>query len=117
MNVGVPKALSLALRMQELNRWLSAQEGSAGETHEFFAMPHGNALVTIDPTSEAPAASYNRNRIALCGARGGLTQDGLRELLDMFASRRIPRVFAWLSPGPDDALVRDWLHELRWMMS
>ena len=36
----------------------------------------------------------------------------MRALLDMFESRRIPRVFAWLSPGPDDSLVREWLHGL-----
>jgi hypothetical protein len=98
--------------MQELNRWLGAQEVTTAELHEFAGPPHGDALVSLDPSSDAPAASFNRNRIVLCGARGGLTQDGLRALLDMFGSRRIQRVFAWLSPGPDDSLVREWLHNM-----
>jgi hypothetical protein len=95
--------------MKELSRWLSEQEGSTEEIRQFAGPPQGDALVSHDPSSDAPAASFNRNRIVLCGARGGLTQDGLRALLDNFESRRIQRVFAWLSPGLDDALVREWL--------
>lgn len=108
----VPDIHRLALCMQELNRWMTAQEGSTSELHGFSAPPHGDAFLTIDPTSDAPAASYNRNRIVLSGARGGLTQDGLRSLVDMFRNRGIPRFFAWLSPGPGDASVRDWLQAL-----
>ena len=98
--------------MRELNRLLSWQEGSTAELREFSAPPHGDALITLDPACDAPAASYNRNRIVLCGTRGGLTQDGLRRLLAQFEGCGISRVFAWLSPGPDDARVRDWLHAL-----
>ena len=110
--MGIPEVHRLALHMKELSRWLSDQEGSPEEIREFAGPPHGDALVSLDPASDAPAASFNRNRIVLCGARGGLTQDGLRALLDIFERRRIPRVFAWLNPGPDDSLVRDWLHGL-----
>jgi hypothetical protein len=101
-----------AWRMRELASWIESQEGDPAERHEFHRAPQGRVLVTIDPSSAAPAASFNRNRICLCGAEGGLTQDGLNEHVAMFEARSIPRVFAWLSPGPDIDLVREWLRAL-----
>ncbi len=110
--MGIPEIQHLALRLQELNRWLLVQEESTAELHELSGPLQGDAFITLDVASHAPAASFNRNRIVLCGARGGVTQDGLRALLGLFDSRHIPRVFAWLSPGPDDGLVRGWLQAL-----
>jgi hypothetical protein len=78
----------------------------------FDAAPFGFAHVTIDPTSTQPAASLNRNRICLCGREGGLTEDGLRELLALFDAQSIDRVFVWLSPGPDADQVGGWLEAM-----
>ena len=101
-----------AWRMLELTSWLESQEGGDTERHEFDRPPRGRVLMTLDAGCSAPAASFNRNRIYLCGAEGGLTQDGLNDLVKMFGARGVPRVFAWLSPGPDIDLVREWLRSL-----
>lgn len=98
--------------MRELTSWLESQDGVPAERHEFDGPPHGRVLITLDAGSTAPAASFNRNRIYLCGAEGGLTENGLRTHVEMFETRGIPRVFAWLSPGPDIDLVREWLRAL-----
>ena len=103
---------ALARRLLDLNTWLESLEGRDLERHEFNRAPLGRAGVTLDPTSTAPAASMNRNRISLCGAEGGLTRDGLAELAAMFTARGIPRFFVWLSPGPGDAEVREWLRAM-----
>jgi len=101
-----------AWRMRELASWLESQECDPAERHEFDRAPQGRVFITLDPGSTAPAASFNRNRIYLCGADGGLTQSGLNEHLGIFEARGIPRVFAWLSPGPDLDRVREWLRSL-----
>ena len=103
---------ALARRLLDLNTWLESLEGRDLERHEFNRAPLGRAGVTLDPTSTAPAASMNRNRISLCGAEGGLTRDGLAELAAMFTARGIPRFFVWLSPGPGDGEVREWLRSM-----
>jgi len=84
----------------------------AGERHRFDRPPFGRAEVTIDATSTAPAASFNRNRIYLCGGEAGLTQQGLVELTALFDAQQIDRYFVWLSPGPDLELIREWLQAL-----
>jgi len=75
----------------------------------FDAPPFGFAHVTMDPTSTQPTASFNRNRVCLCGREGGLTEKGLQELLGLFDAKNIDRVFVWLSPGSDMDQVRGWL--------
>ncbi len=99
----------LAMRMAQLTSWLEAQEGLVKERYEFHAPPRGCVHVTIDPGSVSPAASFNHNCICLCGAAGGLSREGLVEILALFTARGIDRLFAWLSPGPDQAQVRTWL--------
>ena len=103
----------LARRMRDLLRWLEAQEQDVAERVTFDAAPYGRAYLTLDPGSIAPAASFNHNRIQLCGAEGGLTEAGLRELVERFTHRGIPRMFVWLSPGPGIERVRNWVAALR----
>jgi len=98
--------------MHALTRWLDDHEGSAPVRRAFDGPPHGRAYLSLDPDSTAPAASFNRNRIHLCGTEGGLTEAGLGALVRTFTSRAIPRVFVWLSPGPEQGQVREWLHAL-----
>jgi hypothetical protein len=105
-------ARKLALRMHELAYWQEIQEESGGERFCFHGAPHGAALVTIDPASVAPAASFNQNRIYLCGTEGGLTRDGLLGLMREFDARGVRRYFVWLSPGPDLGVVREWLRSM-----
>jgi len=100
---------ALARRLLDLNTWLEGLEGRDLEHQAFERAPFGRAHVSIDPSSTAPAASLNRNRISLCGAEGGLTRGGLAELASLYGARGIRRFFVWLSPGPGDAEVREWL--------
>jgi hypothetical protein len=99
----------LARRLQDLNAWVGRLEYPDIERRDFTRAPFGRARITIDPASTAPAASFNRNCICLCGADGGLTRDGLEQLLELYRGRGVARAFVWLSPGPDDARVREWL--------
>lgn len=80
--------------------------------HQFDRSPFGLAEVWVDPASTEPAASYNRNRIILCGSDGGLTLDGLKQLIGLFEAQNVDRFFVWLSPGPDLELIREWLGAL-----
>jgi len=98
--------------MHALTAWLGLQEGEQAQRFSFDRPPHGLALVTLDASSTAPAASFNANRILLCGAEGGLTQEGLLELLQLFEASGVRHLFAWLSPGPDADNVREWLRAL-----
>ena len=102
----------LALRMHELALWLEETEALAAERHAFNTAPFGHSLVCIDPSSLAPGASLNRNRIYLHGNGTGLTKQGLTALMGKFRSRGVRRFFAWLSPGPGADEVREWLRQL-----
>jgi GNAT superfamily N-acetyltransferase len=95
--------------MRELGVWLEEQEGLVAEREAFSAPPFGCASISLDPRSVSPAASFNHNRICVGGTDGGLTREGLDELLGRFAQRGVRRCFVWLSPGPGIAQVREWL--------
>jgi hypothetical protein len=99
----------LARSMCQLTAWLETQEGATYERHALDGPPYGRSYLSLDPGSSSPAASFNNNRITLCGADGGLTGQGLRELVARFSDRGIRRVFVWLNPGSDMERVRDWL--------
>jgi GNAT superfamily N-acetyltransferase len=109
-----PRALSL--KMRRLQSWLQNTEPFAARTrYQLDQPPFGHAEVTVDATSTAPAASFNRNRICLCGSEGGLSRDGLNEMIGLFATRGVTRFFVWLSPGSGIELVREWLAESRFV--
>jgi N-acetylglutamate synthase-like GNAT family acetyltransferase len=102
--------------MRRLQSWLQSYEPHSMLTrHQFARPPFGHAEVTVDATSMALAASLNHNRIYLCGREGGLSRDGLDEMIGLFAAQHVRRFFVWLSPGAGIELVRDWLAELRFV--
>ena len=104
---------ALASKMRALQSWIDSGESSATCVRQQFSRPpFGFAEVTVDPRSTEPAASYNRNRIVLCGSSGGLTLDGLHEMIGLFHSREVDRFFVWLSPGPNLDLIRGWFRTL-----
>jgi hypothetical protein len=105
-------ATALALKMKRLARWLDLTcqpEGFA--QRQFDRPPFGQCYVTVDPRRQGPAASFNRNRVHLCGTEPGLEAEGLDRLIELFAAAGVMRFFVWLSPGPDMDTVRGWLGE------
>ena len=104
---------ALASRMRRLQSWMESKASSpTWSRHQFDRPPFGNAEVTVDAASNSPAASFNRNRICLCGSEGGLTRDGLTEMIQLFDAQRVKRFFVWLSPGSGIEVVREWLGAL-----
>ncbi len=103
----------LAAKLRRLHDWMENDtRPPTAIRHQFTQPPFGGAEVIVDPASTAKAASFNRNRIYLCGSEGGLTPEGLNAMVRLFDAQRVSRFFAWLSPGPDMELVREWLGAL-----
>jgi GNAT superfamily N-acetyltransferase len=100
---------SLALKMNSLQRGLDGGDGASTEVVRYF--DHAFATVSVDPTSTARAASFNRNHIRLCGGRG-LSTIELNEIAQMFDAQGVECFFVWLSPGPGIKTVREWLTAL-----
>ena len=104
--------IALALKMQRLVRWLD------GNSHpdqvvrrQFDGPPVGRCYLTIDPQRQAPLASFNLNRVYLCGRESGLQPGSLTRWIELFAQNGVKKFFVWLSPGPDMATVRGWLED------
>jgi GNAT superfamily N-acetyltransferase len=97
---------SLALKVNRLQRWFDAGEATSTAVTHYF--DHAHAVATVDPSSTSGAASFNRNRIRLCGGRG-LSGRQLREMAQLFDTAGVARFFVWLSPGPGLEIVREWL--------
>jgi GNAT superfamily N-acetyltransferase len=101
---------SLPAQLHRLRPWLDARRRHRPlEALQSAAPPRGTAYATRDPSSTAPAASFNENRIYLLGAEGGLRQEGLAQLADWYRQQGIGRFFVWLSPGPMASEVGRWL--------
>jgi len=93
--------VALSGKMKRLQVWLDRQCQPNGFIQkQFDGLPFGNSYVTIDPSRQESAASFNLNRIYLCGM-DGLASDGLQRLTELFTDAGVLRFFAWLSPGPD----------------
>jgi L-amino acid N-acyltransferase YncA len=100
----------LALKMRRLQAWLDSRCHAQDVIHkQFGGAPFGNSYVTMEPNSQAAAASFNLNRVYLCGTDGGLDAEGVSRLIGMFTEAGVRRFFAWVSPGPDMDSVRRWL--------
>ena len=106
-------AESLALKLMRMDAWMDQPEVRPFCTRQQFDAMPGAAQICIDPTSTEAAASFNRNRILLCGRSGELSHDDLLRFIEIFRARGIRRFFAWLSPGPQRDTVREWLQSLR----
>jgi GNAT superfamily N-acetyltransferase len=100
-----PDTHSLAVKMHRLQHWLDGSELPA------TAMRHvvgANGTVIVDPTSNSPAASLNRNAVRLTGAPA-LGAADLQRMAALFDEAGVERHFVWLSPGPGADAVREWL--------
>jgi GNAT superfamily N-acetyltransferase len=103
-------ALALARTMKALTSELDACLRPAGMIQRRYEQaPFGTAYVCMSPGEQGPYASFNHNRVLLCGAEGGLTAEGIAQLIKLLDEAGIERFFFWLSPGPDMSAVRQWL--------
>jgi GNAT superfamily N-acetyltransferase len=96
---------SLAPKMHRLQLWLDGSELPATARRHVV---DASAAVIVDPTSNSPAASLNRNAIRLSGAPG-LRADDLANMSSLFSAAGVERYFVWLSPGPASSEVLPWL--------
>jgi N-acetylglutamate synthase-like GNAT family acetyltransferase len=104
--------IDLSLKMKRLTAWLDTQNQPDGLVgRRFHGVPFADAYVTIDPEHQTPYASANLNRVHLCGTEPGMSADGIRRLIDVFADHHVRRFFVWLSPGPDMDMARGWLDQ------
>jgi hypothetical protein len=87
--------------LHRLRVWLDRSRHSAPfDTLRFDGPPLGDAYLTFDAASDSPAASFNENRVYLCGTQDGLRAQGPERLVRLFEDCGIKRFFVWLSPGP-----------------
>jgi hypothetical protein len=102
--------VALSLKMKRLAIWLDVRcEPDSLVRRQFDGPPFGNCYVTLDSQRQGRFASFNMNRVHVCGAEGGLTSDGIARLIELFRAENVERFFVWLSPGPDMDAVRGWL--------
>lgn len=102
--------IALSSRMKRLYAWLDDRCQPEGFIRRHFrGAPCGEGYVTIDRDRQGPAASFNLNRVYLCGAEPGLQPEGLDRFVDLFTAAGVKRFFVWLGPGPGIDAVRDWL--------
>jgi hypothetical protein len=101
---------ALSLKMKRLVQWL---DGNCQPDHlarmQFDAPPFGHCYLTIDTERQGPLASFNLNRVYLCGREVGMEPGGVTQWIELFAAIGVTKFFVWLSPGPDMDAVRGWL--------
>jgi GNAT superfamily N-acetyltransferase len=104
--------IALSLQMKRLAHWLDLRCQPDGfMQRQFDGAPFGHCYVTMDRERQGSAASFNRNRVHMCGKEPGLEPGGLNRLIELFTAAGVTRFFVWLSPGPDMDVVRRWLGE------
>jgi GNAT superfamily N-acetyltransferase len=101
---------ALSLKIQRLTRWLDETCQPDGLVRRCFdGPPFGACYLTIDPARQGTIASFNFNRVHLCGRQAGIEPGTIRRWIDLFADSGVQKFFVWLSPGPEMATVRRWL--------
>ena len=104
--------IALALKMKRLARWIDSKCQPDGfAQRQFDTAPFGQCYVTTDRDRQGPTASFNRNRVYICGKEPGFEPDGLNRLIELFTAAGVDRFFVWLGPGPEIDVVRRWLGE------
>jgi hypothetical protein len=102
--------IGLALKLRRLAAWLDGRcQPDNLIRKQLHSAPFGECYVTIDPDRQGPLASFNQNRVYLCGVEAGMGPDSVGGLIELFRAEGVKRFFVWLSPGPDMATMRGWL--------
>ena len=71
----------------------------------------GDAYVTLDPGSDSPSPSANRNAVHFLGCNASVTWDDVGKAVALFADAGCPRFFFWLSPSNQIDEIRTWLSD------
>src|SRR5947208_14041280 len=98
-------AIGLALKMQRLTIWL--EENCQPET--LIRRQSGDGYLIIDPARQGDVASYNYNRVLLCGREAAADAASVARWIDLFKAHGVKKFLVCLSPGPDKATLRCWL--------
>jgi GNAT superfamily N-acetyltransferase len=101
---------ALSLKMRRVTQWL---DGNCQPDHlarmQLDAPPFGHCYLTIDTERQGPLASFNLNRVYLCGSEVGMEPGSVTQWVKLFAASGVKQFFVWLSPGRDMDTVRGWL--------
>ena len=101
---------ALSLKMQRLTRWLDQHcQPDHLARMQFDAPRFGHCYLTIDTERQGPLASFNLNRVYLCGRQAGMEPGSVAQWIELFAASGVKKFFVWLGPGPDMDAVRGWL--------
>jgi hypothetical protein len=98
-------AIGLSRNMQRLTIWLEDN----CQPKSLIRRQSAGGYLLIDPSRQGDIASYNYNRVLLCGREDGLEAASVARWIDLFEQHGVTKFFVWLSPGPDMATVRGWL--------
>ena len=98
-------AIGLSRKMQRLTIWLEDN----CQPENLIRLQSGDGYLIIDPTRQGDIASYNYNRVLLCGREAGMDAASIARWIDLFTAHGVKKFFVWLSPGPDMEQARGWL--------
>jgi hypothetical protein len=98
-------AIGLSRKMQRLTIWLEDN----CQPESLIRRRSGDGYLLIDPSRQGDIASYNYNRVLLCGREEGLEAVSVARWINLFKAHGVKNFFVWLSPGPDMEEVRGWL--------
>lgn len=98
-------ANSLSMKMKRLGIWLDDN----CQPESFVRRPSNGGYLVIDPLRQSEIASFNDNRVSLCGCEAGLDQASVVRWIELFKEHGVRKFFVWLSPGPGMATMRGWL--------
>jgi hypothetical protein len=88
--------IGLALKLRRLAAWLDGRcQPDNLIRKQLRGAPFGDCYVTIDPDRQGPlAASFNQNRVYLCGAEAGMGPDSVGRLIELFRAEGVRRYAA-----------------------
>jgi hypothetical protein len=98
-------ASSLSTKMKRLAIWLDDN----CQPESLVRRRAGPGYLAIDPSRQGEIASFNDNRVYLCGREAGMDRACVARWIELFDAHGVKKFFVWLSPGPDIATMRGWL--------
>jgi len=97
----------VASKLRAVTERMDECQPGDGETRLSIA----GAWVTVNPSSDSPIVSRNRNRVQYFGCTQAVEPKDLDAVLEPFDRARVPRCYVWLSPCPQADAIESWLVE------